>query len=148
MRESNKTMQATLTRNPIAEAFEGLISFFATVLTNVGRAQMIAKLNSGEATPYIGWGTGAGTAGVTDTTLFTEVTAERAASTASIVTTTVTNDTWRNVATLTSVSGATITNAGLFDASSTGNLLVKGDFTGVVLAAGDKIQFTIDIKQT
>jgi hypothetical protein len=120
----------------------------ATVLTNVGRVQMIAKLNSGEATPYIGWGTGAGTAGVTDTTLFTEVSAERVASTPTIVTTTVTSDTYQNVATLTSVSGATITNAGLFDAASTGNLLMKGDFTGVVLAAGDKIQFTMKIQQT
>lgn len=119
----------------------------ATVLTDVGRAQIIAKLHAGESTPYIGWGTGAGTAGVTDTTLFSEVSAERGASSASIVTTTVTNDTWQNVATLTSVSGATITNGGLFDASSSGNLLVKGDFTGVVLAAGDKIQFTIKIKE-
>jgi hypothetical protein len=109
---------------------------------------MIAKLHAGESTPYIGWGTGAGTAGVTDTTLFTEVTAERAASTATIVTTTVTNDTWQNVATLTSTSGGTITNAGVFDAATTGNLLMKGDFTGVVLAAGDKIQFTMKIQQT
>jgi hypothetical protein len=54
----------------------------------------------------------------------------------------------QNVSTLTSVSGETITNAGLFDASSTGNLYVKGDFTGVVLAAGDKIQFTIKLQQT
>jgi len=120
----------------------------ATVLTDTGRAQSVSKWNSGLATTYIGWGTGAGTAGVTDTTLFTEVTAERGASTQTIVTTTVTNDTLQNIATLTSVSGATITNAGLFDASSTGNLWMKGDFTGVVLAAGDKIQFTLKIKQT
>jgi hypothetical protein len=120
----------------------------ATVLTNTGKAQMIAKCNTGLSAPHIGWGTGAGTAAATDTTLFTEVTAERAASTQSITTVTVASDNLRNIATLTSVSGATITNAGLFDASSTGNLWVKGDFTGVVLAAGDKIQFTIDIKQT
>lgn len=120
----------------------------ATVLTNTGKAQMISKVNTGLTTPYVGWGTGAGTAAATDTTLFTEVTAERAASTQTITTTTVTNDTLHNVCTLTSVSGGTITNAGLFDASSTGNLYVKGDFTGVVLAAGDKIQFTIDIKQS
>ncbi|HYK01307.1 MAG TPA: hypothetical protein VE974_06095 [Thermoanaerobaculia bacterium] len=120
----------------------------ATVLTNTGKAQMIAASNTLLATPYVGWGTGAGTAAATDTTLFTEVSAERAASTQSIVTTTVANDTLRNICTLTSVSGATITNGGLFSASSSGNLWVKGDFTGVVLAAGDKIQFTIDIKQT
>src|SRR5664280_3400512 len=97
----------------------------ATVLTNTGRAQMISKVNSGVTTPYVGWGTAAGTAAVTDTTLFTEVAAERAASTQTIVTTSVTNDTLQNVCTLTSVSGETITNAGLFDASSTGNLYVK-----------------------
>ena len=120
----------------------------ATVLTDVGRAQMISKCNTGLATPYVGWGTGAGTAAVGNTTLFTEVTAERAASTQSITTNNVANDRLRNICTLTSVSGATITNAGLFDASSSGNLWVKGDFTGVLLAAGDKIQFTIDITQT
>jgi len=30
----------------------------------------------------------------------------------------------------------------LFDASTSGNLFVKGDFTGIVLASGDSIQFT------
>lgn len=109
---------------------------------------MIAKVNSGLTTPYVGWGTGAGTSAVTDTTLFTEVTAERASSTQTLVTTTLTNDTLQNVATLTSVSGETITNAGLFDASSGGNLWAKQDFTGIVLASGDKIQFTIKIQQT
>ncbi len=120
----------------------------AEVLTNTGRSEMIAAANTRLATPYFGWGTGAGTSGVTDTTLFTEVTAERAASTQTITTQTVTNDTLQNVCTLTSVSGATITNAGVFSASSGGNLWLKGDFTGVVLAAGDKIQFTGKIKQT
>lgn len=109
---------------------------------------MIAKVNSGVTSPHIGWGTGAGTSAVTDTTLFTEVTAERAASTQTIVTTSVTNDTLQNVATLTAGSSETITNAGLFDAASTGNLYVKGDFTGVVLASGDQIQFTIKLQQT
>jgi hypothetical protein len=120
----------------------------ATILSNAGKAGMIAALNAYLTTPYIGWGTGAGTADPTDTTLFTEVSAERASATASIITTTVTNDTYKLVATLTSVSGATITNAGSFSASSSGTMYVKGDFTGVVLAAGDKIEFTITIKQT
>ena len=119
----------------------------STVFTNTGRAQIIAKLNAGFTTPYIGWGTGAGTSAVTDTTLFTEVSAERTASTPTIITTSVTNDTLKNVAILTSVSGATITNAGLFDASLTGNLYAKGDFTGMILNAGDKLQITITIQE-
>jgi len=118
-----------------------------TVKTNVGTVQMIAKINSALTTPYIGWGTGAGTAGVTDTTLFTETTAERTSSTQTIVTTTLTGDTLQNFATLTSVSGETITNAGLFDASSGGNLWVKGSFTSVVLNSGDSMAFTINIQQ-
>jgi hypothetical protein len=44
---------------------------------------------------------------------------------------------------LTAPSGLTITNAGLFDASTSGNLFIKGDFTGIVLNTGDSIQFTI-----
>ena len=39
----------------------------------------------------------------------------------------------------------TITNAGVFDASTSGNLFVKGDFTGLTLAAGDSIQFTFKV---
>ena len=118
----------------------------ASVLTNSGKAGIVSVLNSG-LTPFIGWGTGAGTAGITDTTLFTEVAAERASATSSIITTTVANDTYQVVSILTSVSGATITNAGLFNAGTNGTLIVKGDFTGIVLAAGEKIQFTIKIQQ-
>ena len=36
-----------------------------------------------------------------------------------------------------------MTNAGLWDAASAGNLFLKGDFTGIGLASGDSIAFTI-----
>ena len=49
---------------------------------------------------------------------------------------------------LTANAGKTITNGGLFDASTAGNLIVKGDFTGIVLATGDKIEFTMTLEQT
>jgi len=49
------------------------------------------------------------------------------------------------VATITSASGQTITNGGLLSASSGGTLLIHGDFTGIVLANGDKIEFTITL---
>lgn len=116
----------------------------ATVLVNTGKAIVTNYLAGGAATQpkYIGWGTGAGTAAITDTTLFTE-NGSRTTGTASQVTTTTTNDTFQVVGTLTAGSGLTITNAGTFDAASSGNLFVKGDFTGLVLASGDSIQFTI-----
>lgn len=121
----------------------------ATVLTNTGKAQMIDALNGGSHTPpqHVGWGTGAGTAGATDTTLFTEASESRVSGTKSIVTTTVANDTYQVVATITADGTKTITNAGLFDASTSGNMYVKGDFTGVALNASDSIEFTIKIVQ-
>ncbi len=116
----------------------------ATVLVNTGKAIVTNYLAGGAATQpkYIGWGTGAGTAAITDTTLFTE-NGSRTTGTTTQVTTTTTNDTFQVVGTLTAGSGLTITNAGTFDAASSGNLFVKGDFTGLVLASGDSIQFTI-----
>lgn len=125
----------------------------ATLLTNAGRA-----INAGRmlgATPtqgepkYIGIGSGAGTSAVGDTTLFTEYTTgtwtgyARGSAAGTQVTTSVTNDTAQWQDTFTAGAAQTVTNAGNFDASSAGNLHIKGDFTGVVLANGDSIQITI-----
>lgn len=121
----------------------------ATVITNGGQAIVTNRMiGSGTEPKFIAWGTGAGTAAITDTTLFTESTEEaRTSGTSSRVTTTVTNDTYQVVGTITVVtSGKTITNVGLFDASTSGNLYFKSDFTGLALAIGDSISFTIKVK--
>ena len=124
----------------------------ATVLTNGGKGMVTALLSAlGSAIPaYSGWGTGAGTAAITDTTLFTESADEaRAATTLTQQTTTTTNDTLRATATMTcAVSGKTITNAGLWTASSGGTLFFKGDFTGVSLSVSDSISFTFNLQFT
>ena len=119
----------------------------ATLLVNTGKAIVTNYLNGGAATQpkYVAWGTGAGTTAATDTTLFTE-TGSRVAGTTSQQTTSTTNDTFQVVGTLTAGGSLTITNAGTFDASSSGNLFVKGDFTGVPLNSGDSIQFTIKVQ--
>jgi len=39
----------------------------------------------------------------------------------------------------------TITNAGIFDALTTGNMLLKSDFTGIALVVNDSIQFTFEL---
>jgi hypothetical protein len=134
-------------RNPLKDFVDRIFNL-ATIVTNVAKQKLIGALNGTTFTSptYVGHGTGAGTAAATDTTLFTEVDT-RVAGTATITTTTVTNDTYQVVATLTSAAGGTITNAGLFDASTSGNMYMKGDFTGQLLAAGDKIQYTMQIKQ-
>ena len=118
----------------------------ATLLVNTGKAIVTNYLNGGAATQpkYIGWGTGAGTTGATDTTLFTEV-LPRVTGTTSQVTNSTTNDTYQVVGTQTAGTTETITNAGLFDASTSGNLFVKGDFTGIPLNNGDSIQFTFKV---
>jgi len=119
----------------------------ATVLTTVGKQWIVDKLDESVQTTgkYVAWGTGAGTAAIGDTTLFTEASESRVAGTESQPSA----DTYRVVGTLTCAgSGKTITNAGTFTASSAGTLVVKGDFTGVVLNVGDSIQFTVDLQVT
>lgn len=137
-------MEAVLD-NPFRKIRQRLVDF-ATVLTTVGKAWVVDKLDETLQTTadYVGWGTGAGTAVVGDTTLFTEAAEARVVATRSQPAA----DTVRWVATLTSASAQTITNAGNFTASSGGTLVVKGDFTGVVLAINDQIQFTINLQIT
>jgi hypothetical protein len=115
----------------------------ATLLVNTGKAIVTNYLAGGAATQpkYVGWGTGAGTTAATDTTLFTEI-GSRTTGTATQQTTSTTNDTYQVIGTLTASGSVTITNAGLFDASTSGNLFVKGDFSGIALTSGDSIQFT------
>lgn len=130
----------------------------ASVLTNAGRDILTNRIKgSGTEPVYIGWGTGAGTAGATDTTLFTEkdvdlsgTTGTRTTGTSSRQTTSVTNDTYRVTGTRTATGAGTVTNAGLWDNSAlgSGNLFVKGDFTGIALASGDSIAFTINLQFT
>lgn len=123
----------------------------ATVFTDVGKAVAANRMLAGGTEPkFIAWGTGAGTALVGDTTLFTERTTEgRATGTSSRVTTTITNDTYRVTGTLTMSAGpVAITNAGTFDVvtNSSGNIFVKGDHSSTTLQTGESIAYTIDLK--
>lgn len=121
----------------------------ATVLTNAGKAIVTNRLKGAGTEPlYVAWGTGAGTAGIADTTLFTEASEARTAGTSTQQTTTTTNDTYRVVGTITPTGSKTITNAGLFDAATVGNLFMKGDFTGVALVINESITFTMNVQFT
>lgn len=121
----------------------------ATVFTHAGKDIITNRIiGAGTEPKYVAWGTGAGTAAVGDTTLFTEASEARTSGTGSRTTTSQTNDTYRVVGSITATGTKTITNAGTFDASSSGNICVKGDFTGIPLSSGDSIQFTIDLQFT
>src|SRR3954470_2511014 len=124
----------------------------ATFLLDGGLDITTNRLKGSGTEPLnIGWGTAAGTTARTDTTLFTEklvdlstsAGTDHTAGTSTRVTTNTTNDTYQVVATRTATGAGTVTNAGLFDAASGGNLFLKGDFTGIGLAIGDSIQFTV-----
>ncbi len=119
----------------------------AVHFVDVGKQWVVDKLDDSQASTMnrIGWGTGAGTTAESDTTLFTEASETRATGTVSQQTTTVTGDTYRVVGTLTATGTKTITNAGLFDAATTGNMLIKGDHAGVPLLSGDSIEYTFSL---
>ena len=91
------------------------------------------------------WGRARPRQSVGDTAIEGEV-ETRAVGTSSRVTTTLTNDTYRTVGTITATTTRAINNAGSLDAITSGNLCVHGDFATINLANGDSIQFTIDLK--
>src|SRR3954469_14350050 len=115
----------------------------ATVITNGGFA--IAAKRMFGATPtqlepkYVGMGTGATTAARTavaaDTALSTEV-ETRTAGTGSTVTTTQTNDTYQNVATITATATRAVDEMGQFDAITTGNMYMSATHAVINLTSG------------
>ena len=121
----------------------------AYVLANEGVQTVVhrtAGVGAWAAPGYVGWGTGAGTAATSHTTLFTEASESRVAATVTVETDILTDDTLQAVGTLTSASSQTITNAGVFDVSNktdaSDKMFMKGDFTGIGVDSGDAIQFT------
>lgn len=126
----------------------------ATFLLDGGLDITTNRLKGSGTEPLnIGWGTAAGTTARTDSTLFTEKLVDLTTSagtdhtvgTSTRQTTTTANDTYQVVGTRTATGAGTVTNAGLFDAASGGNLYMKGDFTGIGLAIADAITFTCKV---
>lgn len=122
----------------------------AEVITTVGRAQAAGYLAGTVpiVTTYYGnVGTGAGTAAVGDSTLFTEVGSARVAITPTRVTVTNPNDTAQYVFVYTATGGVSVTNAGTWTATSGGVLMQKSDHATIPLLATDTITYTFQNKQ-
>jgi hypothetical protein len=119
----------------------------ATVIVNGGQSVNVNLVGGlgGTSPKWVAWGTGAGTAAITDTTLFTESTDEtRTVGTCSSVTSVATNDTLQVQGAITVLtSNKTVTNVGTFDALTLGHLFLKADFAGQPLLVGDSITFTL-----
>lgn len=150
-------MTARAIRRPVSvldgirAALAAGIALLATVFTNAGTAIITNRvIQAGTAPKNIGWGIGTTAAAVTDTALVTEsaptTAGGRTVGTESRTTITVTNDNYQVVGTVTAAGTLAITEAGLFDAVSAGNMLIRSVFSAVNVVAADSIAFTFGLK--
>jgi hypothetical protein len=124
----------------------------ATVKTNAGFAIITNRIiGAGTEPKWQGIGTGATgaarTAVAADTALTTEV-ETRATASGTRVTGTQTNDTVQWVLTTTATANRANDEAGTFDASSAGNMMISATYSVVNLLTGDGIQNTWTYKFT
>lgn len=116
-------------------------------ITNTGKAA-ISNLIQGNRTAYftrIAIGSSSTAAAAANTALAAEITSPslaRVASTASRVTTTVTNDTAQLVHTFTSTATQAVQEVGVFDSASGGTMISRTTFTAKNLTSGDTLQIT------
>ena len=114
------------------------------LVTNDGVADLIATWAASPSRPrYVQMGTGSGA-----TQLSNDLIApigSRLLGATSQETTTITGDTYRVVASVGVSAVYSITEVGVFDAETGGNLLIYGDFDAIHLAAGDSLVFEIDV---
>jgi len=142
-------------RPGIADAIRGLIAAglisLAVAFTNAGAAIVTNRIiQAGTAPKNIGWGVGTNAAAVGDTALQTEsaptTSGGRTVGTESRTTITNTNDNYQVVGTVTAGSTLAITESGLFDNVTAGNMLTRGVFSAVNVVSGDSIAFTFGLK--
>ncbi|RLG77356.1 MAG: hypothetical protein DRO12_02450 [Thermoprotei archaeon] len=109
------------------------------LIVNVGKAQVAGLINGVVTTPfkYIAIGTGTTSPSAGDTALESEV--DRAEATVGRTTTSVTNDTATFDATFNFTASYSITEAGIFDASSGGNMLARHTFSAINVQSGDSL---------
>lgn len=132
----------------------GILGHFSDKLTisnlvvNAGLAGAAGRLNGSGAPAaftYIALGSGTTAATSADTSLETEITTyggERAAATASLVTTTVSNDTAQLQKTFSFTGILSITESGVFNAASGPTMLARQVFSAINVANGDSVQIT------
>lgn len=136
----------------IRAALKQGLGLMLTAFTNAGTAIITNRLVAagGTAPKNIGWGIGTTTAAVTQTALVTEsaptTAGGRTVGTEARTTGTNANDQYTVTGTVTAGGSLAITEAGLFDAVTAGNMLIRGDFAAVNVVSGDSIAFTFNLK--
>lgn len=135
----------------LRDLLKDTVGWLAVVFTNAGAAIISNRvIQAGTAPKNIGWGVGVGAAAVGDTALGTEsaptTSGGRTVGTESRTTVTQTNDNYQVTGTVTAGSTLAITEAGLFDAVTAGNMLIRGVFSAVNVVSADSIAFTFGLK--
>jgi hypothetical protein len=117
----------------------------ANIFTNRGQQWAAERLAGTDANTgaYVGWGTGSGGTAAS-TGLVTPAPEARVVGTVSVAGTG-SSAAYQVVATVVASAPRTITEVGNFETSGGADIIVYGDFTGIALAAGDGIEFTITI---
>lgn len=118
------------------------------LIVNAGKAEVAALIGAvagGVAFGYIAIGTGTTAPAAANTTLEAEITTgggARAASVNTQVTTTVTNDTLQAVKTFTFTLSFAVTESGLFNDATAGDMLARQTFSVINVANGDTLTVT------
>jgi hypothetical protein len=120
------------------------------LVVNGGLAFITGLLTgTGTVPTYIALGTSTTAVAGNQTTLVAEITdtgLERAVSTASQVTTTITNDTFQLAKTFTATGSKTIEEVGVFNDPSAGTMLSRALTTSKAIANGESIAVTYKLK--
>jgi hypothetical protein len=120
----------------------------SNLVVSAGKAGAASRINGAGAEAvftYIALGTGTNAAAAGDTALQTESSTNglsRANSTASRVTTSVTNDTAQLQNTFSVTGTVAVTESGVLNAASTGTLLARQVFSAINVVNGDSLQIT------
>ncbi len=124
------------------------------LVTTAGKAGAAGRL-MGSGAPaaftYIALGTGATAAAVTDTTLQTELATSglsRVNATASLVTTSVANDTAQLTNTFSVTGTQAVTESGILNAASVGTLLCRQVFSAINVVNADSLAITWKVQMS
>lgn len=129
--------------NEIQKAINKFL-YMAVVLTQSCEEWIVDKIDNQVTTniEYIAWGSGSGSLSKNNTTLFNEEGESRIEAARSQVSADVVE--W--MGTITAEAVKTITEAGLLNNITAGSLLMHGNFTGIDLEIGDKIEFSFQLE--
>lgn len=123
------------------------------IYTDTGQAHSVDALDPAtraalSSNYYVAWGSGEVPAAVTDTSLGAEASEARVSAAVSQPATNVIQYVGTITATVSHIdtgAGEDITEAGVFDASTAGGMLLRGTHPGLNIETGDKVEYTFTL---